>query len=337
MAPPARRPAQPHQARCLGGHAVGRHQLLLLTHRAEEAQRVSAEADQSNGGERRQAKDGAASDAHALTPTRGRQHEEGQHDAGCDLDSHAGGQSQRAGAKARVPTGCERQRGGEQQEHQRVVVGAANGQLKQHRVQAHERHGPARRAAQAAGGPRDERHRAEAREDRERLERPQPASDPQRGGRVTAEREQRAVGRVLEGPSDERVDRVGRRFGGDARVGVESVQDPHAGEREVAEHVLGDQRWAEQQDDVRRDDPHHEHSQRQRARGAQHRQVARAHDQHEQLEASWRDAHAETLQWASQPARPAAAAPGYVLGGPRRGAGCDQKDGRNHAEQAERA
>jgi hypothetical protein len=48
MAPPGGGPAQPYQPRRLGRHAVGRHQLLLLTDRVDEAERVHAEADHAH-------------------------------------------------------------------------------------------------------------------------------------------------------------------------------------------------------------------------------------------------------------------------------------------------
>jgi len=56
---------------------------------------------------------------------------------------------------------------------------------------------------------------------------------------------------MQERPSDERVDRIGGRFGGDMRVGVQAVQRTHAREREVAENVLGDQRRPQEQGHVR--------------------------------------------------------------------------------------
>jgi hypothetical protein len=132
-------------------------------------------------------------------------------------------------------------------------VSAADGQLEQHRVQADEGRRPAGRATEACGGARDQCDRAEARGDGKHLERPQPAGDPEWSGRVAREREQRAVGGVLEGPAHEREDRVGWRFCRDVGVRVQAVQGSHAGEAQVAEHVLGDQRWAQEQDQVRRD------------------------------------------------------------------------------------
>ncbi len=66
MAPPARCPAQPNQARCLGRDTVRGDQLLLLADRVEEAERVHAEADQANDRDCQQAAAGARGDGHAL-------------------------------------------------------------------------------------------------------------------------------------------------------------------------------------------------------------------------------------------------------------------------------
>jgi hypothetical protein len=142
---------------------------------------------------------------------------------------------------------------------------------------------------------------------------------------------------MLEGPSHEREDRIGRCFGGDVRVGVQAVQRPHAGEVQVAEDILGDQRRAEEQGHVRRHDRHHDRAQRQRPSGQQDCQVARAHDQRQCLKAAARDAHTEAFQRPCHPARPAAAARRNVLRGPARGAGREKEDRRYDAEQPQRA
>ncbi len=55
---------------------------------------------------------------------------------------------------------------------------------------------------------------------------------------------------MLKGPADEMEHLVGRRFGGDVRIRVKSVQDPQPRERQIAEDVLGDQRRAERHDHV---------------------------------------------------------------------------------------
>jgi hypothetical protein len=238
VAPPARRTAEPHQAGGLGGDAVGRHQLLLLADRAHEAECVPAEAQQPDqrDGEQRHAR--AQSNPRALARTARSEHQEWQQQAGRDLDADAGRQRRRAGAPARTRPGCQRQRRRQRQEQQRVVVRPSDRQHEQHRVQAHERRGPASRVSEPARRPRDQRHRREARDDRDRLERPQPARKSQGDQRVAEQREQRAVGRVLERPADEVEDVVGGRFGGDVRVGVEAMQDPQPCERQIAEDVL---------------------------------------------------------------------------------------------------
>jgi len=162
---------------------------------------------------------------------------------------------------------------------------AADRKLEQHRIQAYEGGGEASRAALLPGRAAHQCDRGEARSDRKRLQRPQSAAEPEWGDRVAAEREQRAVGRVLERPAHKQVDGVGGRLGGDVGVGVQSVQGAQPGEIEVAEHILGDQRWAEQQHEVRGDDRHPQCAPGQRACGEQHRHVARGQDQRERLEA----------------------------------------------------
>lgn len=293
---------------------MDRDELLLLADGAEEAERVRSEADQPNRRQREQAQPGARRHRDALAAVLGGEHEERQHDAGRDLDADPRDQHAGAGAQARAGPGGERERSGEQEQDQRVVVRPPDRELEQHRVQAHEGRRPAGGMAEDRGGPRDQRHRAEARADRDRLERPQPAGETQRGRRVAGEREERAVGGVLEGPADEREDRIARGFGRHMRVGVEAVQGAHAGEAEVAEHVLGEQGRPEQEDQVGQHDRREERAHSERPRGEQHEQVARAHDQRKRLEAARRDAEAQALERTSQPTRPAAAARGHVGG-----------------------
>ena len=188
------------------------------------------------------------------------------------------------------------------------------------------------------GGARDHRDGAEAREHGDRLECPQPAGDPQRRRRVARKREQRPVGGMLEGPSDERKDRIGRCFGGDMRVGVQAVQRPHAGEVQVAEDILGDQRRAEQQDHVRHHDRRHDRAQRQRRGRQQDRHVARAHDQRQCLKAAASRCRHRVLP-AARPTSSASrrCAPEHTARVARRGAGREQEDRRYDAEQAKRA
>jgi hypothetical protein len=121
------------------------------------------------------------------------------------------------------------------------------------------------------------------------------------------------------------------------RVWVQSVQRAETGEIEVAEDVLRDQRWAEQQHEVGGENRHRQHSPGQRAHGEQYRQIARGHDQRERLEAVRGDAHAEARERARDPVRPAAATGGNVLRGPARRVRREQEDAREHADQPERA
>ncbi len=313
MAPPARRAAQPHQARRLRGHAVRRHELLLLADSAEEAKRVHAEADHAHERDRQQRRARAERHARPLAHARRGKHQKRQHQPGGDLHADARRQRARSCARALTCAGGERQRERQRQQQQRVVVRSTHRQHQQHRVQAHERHRPAGRVPQSPGGAPDQCDRAEARDHGERLERPQPAGEAQRHERIAEQREQRAVRRVLKRPADEPVGRVGGRFGGKVRVRVQSMQDAHAREVEVAEHILGDQRRSEQQDRVRRHDRRRQRRQWQPARDQQHQRVARAHDQHQRLEAGAREADAKPAQRTCQPRWPPALARRHVL------------------------
>jgi hypothetical protein len=238
VAPPARRSVEPHQAGGLRGDAVGGHQLLLLADRAHEAERVRAEAEQSHQCDRQQR--GACAQCHprALASPRWREHEERQHQTRGDLDADAGRQRSRAGAPAWVRSRGQRQRRGQRQQQERVVVRSADSQHEQHRVQSHERRGPAPRVSEPPRCPRDQRHRGEARDDRDHLERPQSTRKSQGDERVAEQREQRAVWGVLKRPADEVEHMVGGRFGGHVRIGVEAVQDPQSCERQITEDVL---------------------------------------------------------------------------------------------------
>ncbi len=298
---------------------------------------MRAEADQAHDRDRQQRGARAQRHAQALTRAWRGEHQEGKHQARGDLDAHA--RRQRARGRARAPARprgqSERQR--QRQQQQRVVVRSAHRQHQQHGVQAHERQRPARGVTETPGRARDQRDRAEAREDRDRLERPQPAREAQWNQRVAHEREQRAVGRVLKRPPDEAGHRVRGGFGGKVRVRIQSVQDPQPREGQVAEHVLGDQRRPEQQDRVRRHDRAREHRQRQPACDQQHQRVARAHDQHQRLEAGAGEADVQAPQRTGQPGGPAAFAGGDVLPGRGGGAGAHQEHARHDAQQPERA
>ena len=207
----------------------------------------------------------------------------------------------------------QRQRDGEREQRQRVVVRTAHTQHQQHRVQADERDGPPWRVPRARGRPRDQSHRAGARDHGDRLEGPHAAREAQRHDRVAEQREQRAIRGVQKRPADEVEHRVGGRFGGEVRVRVEPVQGAQACERQVAEHVLGDQRRSEQQARVSQRDRARESGHRQSARRQQHQRVAHAHQQRQRLVVAARKADAQSSQWPSQPRGPAAAARGHVL------------------------
>jgi hypothetical protein len=281
---------------------------------------VHAEAEHAERSQPHEAEDGGEQDAAPCAGARGAEHEERQHDPRAQLHADTGDERGGARSRTRGGAGAQGQRSRQRERHQRVVVGAADGQHEQHGVQPDEcrRRGP--RAAQAGGGPRRQRDRAEARGGRERFQHPQPARDPRRRGHVAREREQRPVGGVLEGPADESERRIGGGFGGEVRVGIEAVQRPQAREREVAEHVLGDERGTECHDDVREHDRARQRERRQRARGHEREHVAGAHHEHQRLEGGAAEAAAEAGERTRQPAGPAAAAGGDVLGGSGGGA-----------------
>jgi hypothetical protein len=337
MAPPVRRAAEPKQASGLCRHAVGRHQLLLFAHRVEEAQGVRAEADQPQRHEHDQGQAGGRGHLPPFARSWWREQQEGQRQAGGDLDRHARHQRDGGRPKARLRSSGERQGAREQHDDQRVVVRATHRQHEQHGVQAHEGGCPAARVTEPAGRPRDQGDGTEARRHGDGLERPQRAGQAQGCCGVAREREQRPVGGVQEGPSDEPEDLVGGHFGGDVRIGVKAVQRSQAGEAHVAEDILGDQRRPQQQDQICGHDRREQGAHGQRARREQDEQVARRHDQHEVLKARVGYADAEALQRPSHPARPAAAASRDVLRGSRGGARRQQKDAREDAQQPERA
>jgi hypothetical protein len=172
---------------------VCRDQLLLLTHRIEEAERVDAEAHQPEQRQGQQAHPGAGNRPQALARTRGAEHQEGQHEPRGDLDANAGHECRRAGAEAGDRTRGQRQ-GERQHEHDHgVVVGSSHGEAEQHGVQADERRGPAGGVSKARSRPRDERYGSEAGCCREHLQRPQATCDPERGCGIADDREQRAI------------------------------------------------------------------------------------------------------------------------------------------------
>ena len=337
MTPPVRCSAQPDQARRLSGNAVCGHELLLLADGVEEAERVHAEADQPDDRDGQQTAAGAHGDSDPLAFLRRGEHQERQHQRSCDLDRDPRRDRDRRGAQTRTGAGAEEQREREREQHERVVVRPAHGQRQQHRVQADERRRPAGRLAHALGRASDQRYGREAREHGQRLQHPQAPGQAQRRQRVAGEREQRAVGRVLERPAVELEDRVGRRFRGHVGIGVEPVQGAHPRERQIAEHVLRDQRRPQRQQHVRQHDRRGDRRERKPRRRHEHERVARAHRQHQRLEAGAGEADVQAAQRAGQPCGPTTAAPRHVLRRRRRGPGAQQRDGGHDAEQSERA
>ena len=104
MTPPARRPAEPHQPRGLGGDAVRRHELLLLADGAQEAERMHAEPEQPDERERQQRRRTPRAPGARAPAARWCEHEERQH-AGrrVTLMPDTGGQRRRAAAQVAAP------------------------------------------------------------------------------------------------------------------------------------------------------------------------------------------------------------------------------------------
>ncbi len=295
---------------------------------------MAAEADQPDCSEHDQPERCALQRRQSLAGARGAEQHERQREASRDLHADARHERRCCRAVARCGTSCQRQRACQREHDQRVVVRAADSEHEQHRVQPDERRRPAARLPQSPSSPRDKRYCAEAAEHGERFERPQPAVQPERHEHIAEQREQRAVWRVLIRPAEESKDFIARRLCCDVRVRVQAVQRAESGKADVAEHVLREQRRAEQQDHVGSDDRRGDSAQRQRARCEQHEHVTRAHDQAVELERARAHAQAEPFERASQPADPAAAARWDVLRRFARRARCDQQRAYEDAEQA---
>ncbi len=298
---------------------------------------MRAECQQPDQRDRGERADRRHCEARPLPRALGCEDQERQHEACRHLDPYAdrersGGRPQpRARARAQQQRKCERR------DQDRVVVRAAHREHQQHRVQPDERRRPAPGVPGSAGSSRHHRDGCKGAEDGDRLERPQRSREAKRDERIGEQREQRSVGGVLKGPADEVEDRVGGGFGGDVRVGVEPVQDAQAREGEVAEDVLGDQRWAQQDDHARERDRGAERERPERAGAEQYEQVARAHDQDQRLEASTGETEAEPAQRPRQPRRPASAARGHVLRGARCGACAEEEERHEDAAEPERS
>jgi hypothetical protein len=213
-------------------------ELLLLADGAEEAERVTAEADQRDRPEHDEADRRAGERLQPLARRTRPKHEERQREPGRDLDRDARHERRRRRAKARTRAGAQQQCRREREQDQRVVVCTADREHKQHRVQPDECCRPARRVPEPSGCSCDQRDGGEARGDSDCLERPQAAGQAERRRRVAEQREQRAVRRVLIRPADEREDFVAGGLRGHVRVWVEAVQRAEPREADVAEDVL---------------------------------------------------------------------------------------------------
>ncbi len=296
---------------------------------------MHAEADQPDHAENEQAEAGGGRDSQPLACAAWSKHQERQQQSRGDLHTDPGDDRRGRRPQPRHGGGAEGERDGQHEHDQRVVVRPSDGEHEHHGVEPHERRRPARRLVQPPRRERDQRDRGEAGGGGERFERPQAAGQPERSDRVAEQGEQGAVGGVLERPAQKRERRVGGGFGGEVRVGVEAVERAHVGERDVAEDVLGEQRRAQGEDHMRQQDRRRERAHRQRARPDEHQRVARAHHDHQDLEAAVGQPQVESRERAREPARPAAAARRHI--GRRRagGARAEQEHRRDHAGQAE--
>jgi hypothetical protein len=316
---------------------------------------MRAKAHDGHDRKQRERARGARRHPHTLAHSAWREHNERQHQPGGCLHAHADHKQRRGGAKIGSPvclrrphlrgaclrrvhrrgTRREQQRAREHQQHERIVVRSPHRQLERHRVQAHECCRPLRRASHPLRGARNQRHRAQAGGHRDRLQRPQATRQTERRERIGGERKQRAVGGVLKRPPDERKHGVGGRFGGHMRIWVQAMQHAQPRKRQVAEHVLGDQRRPQQQHHVRRHDRRGDRPAREHPRGEQHRHIARAHRERQCLEAARADPKPKAVQRAIQPRRPAAAASRHVLRGSTGRAGCHAKHAYDRAEESD--
>jgi hypothetical protein len=188
VSPPGRHATEPNKTSGLGGNAVCRHQLLLLIERIQKAKRMCAEADNSHDSKQHKRPASPSGNACALTPGRRGEHHERQHEPGRGL--HADPDHEQGGCRAEVRrvhrnggpprargehagfASRQRQRPGQDQQHERVVMRAAQGKLQQHRIQADEHGRHLRRASHLACRARRQGHRCEAARHGQPLESP---------------------------------------------------------------------------------------------------------------------------------------------------------------------
>ena len=238
----------------------------------------------------------------ALVSALGRQQQEREHEAGGQLDPDR--HHERGDRAPVVGHGGAEQDGREQRGEQRVVVKAADRVDEQDRVEPDERRRPRRRASDQRRGAGDDRHHGQARRDGDRLQRPQAAAHPERRERIAGDRVHGPVRGVDGAPAEEAVDRIERHGRRGVVVGIEAVQRTEAGEAEIAEHVLGEERRPEQQDQLRADDRCGDRAQRCAVAGGEHEAVAGTDEQQEVLEAVVaQSSEAEAVQRAREPCR----------------------------------
>ena len=147
---------------------------------------------------------------------------------------------------------------------------AADLERQDHRVQPDERGGQPRVVTTLLGYAPHERHGGQACRERDRLERPHRAGDPERHEHVGKHHEQRPVRRLLVVPAQVGPDRVVRRRGRSEDVRVEMVDLRQPGEPHVAEDVGRQQRRREQEQHVRRHDRRDDDARREAAHAREH-------------------------------------------------------------------
>lgn len=109
-------------------------ELLLLADRAEEAERMTAEADQRYRCNHDDPEHGALERPSPIPRTRRAEQHERQRQAGRDLHADPGYERCGSRAEARCGPRRERERGRQREDDQRVVVCAADGEHEQHGI-----------------------------------------------------------------------------------------------------------------------------------------------------------------------------------------------------------
>jgi hypothetical protein len=89
---------------------------------------------------------------------------------------------------------------------------------------------------------------------------------------------------VLKGPAEERVHLIAAGVRGEMCVGIEAVKGAEPGVGQIAEDVLGDQGWPQQQNRVRGEDRGRDRPARQRPDAEQDQCVATADRKRQTLE-----------------------------------------------------